>query len=706
MLAHKAAMTRGFLWVKTEPSFDLQSWLSDLQSALFPLDAHPKCCVISNHASNALEKTEVYSALHAQKTLGQEFDLVLFDGFSGLNPDALAQVTGTIKGGGLFVLFTAHEQTDAFYQDPEKSRLTVYPFNEEAVNNRFLEHIASWLNSEDTCVVIREVGDQCELLRLPDHPKNVTDERDPFQEQTTWIADTLESIQTQISSVSVLLADRGRGKSSALGFLANALTAEGDSVVVVAPSRASIIPLYQHAQLSDIELPFYEPVALYQSVVNQQSIPLVNDEKNIRVEKKVLLVDEAASIAPFMLAAFKTKWRHVVYATTVSGYEGTGQGFRLRFLTMAKDLWQARVSTLNRPIRWAINDPLEAALKTGLFLDHTLPKLAEPSTDLSGSMTILPFHWDQKSRYISEAIRLLCDAHYRTTPGDIRVIMDSPNIRTWLAVAEGQVIGIVVIAEEGMLSDELTEQIWQGRRRPKGHLFPQTLIAQQGFKEAGCLKYWRVVRIAVRAECRRLSIASKMMDTIRTAADDEYVDVIGASCALTDGLLHFWSQQSFQLLRLGSQLDKTAGGYAALMGQALTGRVKHSFADWCGYQKASFAVKEPIWFTHLEPNLHQRIIDHLSQYERQQKDPSFEPLLSNQRLGNQWIEDQVMGFAHHHRSWESSLYPLSIWLKNHELTLAYLTSEHLKIASPDKATLRQLRESVAQLIDQAGSQLI
>jgi tRNA(Met) cytidine acetyltransferase len=688
--AHQNALSRGFLWIKVTKPSELEGWLAALKQwslATASTKQPATVCVVSDQKlPNSGDR--FCAPLQAHSILGHEFDLVVYDGFAGVNPDAIAQVTGTVKGGGLFVFFSPDDKSPAFYADPEKERIKVYPFSVAEVGDAFLNHMARWLNTCKGLAIINGSQPNGALERSPACTLSVPttlDER--LDEQKKWVVATEDLILTQPFSAHVLLADRGRGKSSALGLLARSLIEQGLSVCVVAPTKGAVKALYHHSNQSEPTLSFYTPVDLY----------LALDKGGVDQKYTVLLVDEAASIALNMLEAFKNRFPHVIYATTVSGYEGTGQGFRLRFLKLAQQQWNARVTTLKKPIRWAEGDTLEEAVKKGLFLDQAQ---SCDSNDLCETVSIRAMaaaKWCQSPELLQQTVALLSEAHYRTTPSDIRIIMDSPNIRTWVAESDGQVVGVIVVAEEGPLPEDLVEAIWQGRRRPKGHLFPQTLIAQQGFKEAGQLSFWRVVRIAVLPNKRRQGTATMLLNSVRCAAKARSIDVIGASFSMTDALLRFWELQGMSMLRLGAQLDKTAGGYAALMGQALSHRAQALCTQWQGYARSSYPIKKEFWLNHLDLPLQRRIERHVEHL----------PHSIGGEDSQTWLRDQLDGFAHHHRSWEASLYPLSIWLEsqtgleNHLGLLIGLSSQkRAEWATPNKAALRQLREHVAALLKQ------
>src|SRR5690606_39440759 len=67
----------------------------------------------------------------------------------------------------------------------------------------------------------------------------------------------------------------------------------------------------------------------------------------------------------------------IAFATTVHGYEGTGRGFVLRFLEWLRSgpgssgdaAPELEILTLETPIRWLENDPLEKLVFDVLALD-------------------------------------------------------------------------------------------------------------------------------------------------------------------------------------------------------------------------------------------------------------------------------------------------------------------------------------------------
>ena len=128
----------------------------------------------------------------------------------------------------------------------------------------------------------------------------------------------------------VLISDRGRGKTAALGLAAGQLLAEGMArILVTAPRLAAVAPLFHHAaawlkqgrvradriEIGQGEIRFLPPDALCQGTEPAD----------------LLLVDEAAAIPAPLLERLLATHPRLVFASTIHGYEGTGHGFEVRF---------------------------------------------------------------------------------------------------------------------------------------------------------------------------------------------------------------------------------------------------------------------------------------------------------------------------------------------------------------------------------------
>ena len=279
-----------------------------------------------------------------------------------------------------------------------------------------------------------------------------------------------------------------------------------------------------------------------------------------------------------MLQQLCSRYRRVVMATTTGGYEGTGQGFLLRFVARLPAA-QIRQLKLSSPVRWAAGDRLETWLNSSLLLkpvpginafDPKSRKFCKfrvlDQAVLSGDLALL-----------EKIYSLMASAHYRTRPSDLRMLMENPQLLVILAEVGEDLLGVALLNHEGGLDKELCEQIHLGLRRPKGHLLAQMITAQAGDKYFASNRGLRVQRIAVIEPWRRSGIGRRLIETATHRAEDQGFDYIGASFALDSETAAFWNNCQFCLVHIGFAAGKSSGNHSVAvlksLNQAMTDRI-------------------------------------------------------------------------------------------------------------------------------------
>ncbi len=109
---------------------------------------------------------------------------------------------------------------------------------------------------------------------------------------------------------------------------------------------------------------------------------------------------------------------------------------------------------------------------------------------------------------------LLVNAHYQTAPNDLLHLLQDENSQVYVAQYQGQIAGVILTVEEGNFAENLIKDIQLGKRRPKGHLAPITIINQLGYSEVGALSTLRVMRIAVHPELQGRGIGQHMLSLL------------------------------------------------------------------------------------------------------------------------------------------------------------------------------------------------
>ncbi len=479
--------------------------------------------------------------------LGRSYRLIILDAFSGVNPATLAQAIGTLEGGGVLVLLTPPAREWPSYFDPEYRHLGFEPGEQPA--GRFIRWLLRGLENSSavarhSCSSINSTGYAVPELPPYRAPESTGHFLAKVQQQAVY--QLLNSWQ-QPRSCTVFDADRGRGKSSVLGLaLALQSSFQAEQLALCAPDKRAVVSIYQRFLELDKDraLPkFYTPAEL---IKQMRSNP---------ASLRAVLVDEAAGVPLPILEQIAASAEHLVLSSTLHGYEGFARGYGLRFLKqLDMSRPECRRIPLGKPLRWACGDQLEQWVERYLLLAQEPENLQL----VDGFYEVQLDDLLDNEQLLRSIYQLLVTAHYRTSPSDLRLLLDAPGQRLFILVVNRALIGVLWVTEEGELNSQLAEQVMQGRRRPNGNLLPQSLLHYLGWEEAGDKQYWRVVRIAVAEQHRRLGYASSMLQSLLTEAHAKGVDFLGASFAGHADLLEFWHSCGFGIVRRGDSVDPVA----------------------------------------------------------------------------------------------------------------------------------------------------
>ena len=513
----------------------------------------------------------------ANHELGREADGVIFDLYAGLSVDTLAAVAGLVRAGGMLLVLAPALSQWAQFADPEYARITVEPHGVAGVKHRFLSRLARLLERDLRVARVSGQG----VIRMPTLQQ--VEVVDPTPDELGCIHGDQRQVVDAVLRVAgghrhrplVVQADRGRGKSAALGIAAGQLLLQGKSVLVTAPRPESAATLTRFAREqaglhSDGALQFMAPDLLV------QTLPPAD----------LLLVDEAAALSPAILETFLGQYARIVFASTVQGYEGTGRGFAHRFfrqLDQKTPGWSQLV--LTDPVRWGAGDPLEACINDLLLLNACdPPAVALPINVGQLQWTELTEGLADDEGLLRNVHGLLVSAHYRTRPSDLRALLDGPNIRLFALQSGTDVLAVVMVAEEGCLPPELGDAILSGRRRPHGHVLAQSLAVHLNVAPVLMRPVWRIVRIAVHDECQRQRLGQRCLQELERHARQESISLLGSLFAASSDVLAFWLHCGYIPVRLGVSRESTSGAYPVLVVRPVTAEGK----ELCGQARERF----------------------------------------------------------------------------------------------------------------------
>ncbi len=525
--------------------------------------------------------SDTLPAARAHALLGGERATLVFDAHAGFDVEAFGACAGVVRGGGLFLLLTPPFACWPQQDHAEKARIADYPHPPGAVGGRFLQRFIAVLQAAG--VPILRAGDPPPAIPPP--PRF---DIGRTADQDTAIAAVLQVARGHTHRPLVLLADRGRGKSAALGMAAARLVTEGfGRLVITGPRPAAAETALAHARAA-------LPEATHQGrclSLGRASLTFAAPDALAagEVAADLVLVDEAAAIPVPILERLLRRFPRLVFSTTVHGYEGTGRGFAVRFARVLDRLtpgWHEL--TLHQPVRWEQGDALEALVFRALLLD------AEPAPEqaLRGGAAIPAVETLDRDRLVedeallNEVFGLLVLAHYRTSPMDLRQLLDGPNVSVRVLRSHEHIVGVALVVEEGALPPALAREVWTGRRRVRGHLLAQSLAQHAGLMDAPCLRGRRILRIAVHPAVQGRGLGGRLVQAVVEACRAAGADYVGSSFGATAGLLHFWQRSGFQGVRLGLARDAASGAPSVMVmkplstaGEALFAAARRRHAD-------------------------------------------------------------------------------------------------------------------------------
>ena len=556
-----------------------------------------------------------------QTLLGREFRHAVFDARHGFDAAAFAALSGTLKAGSWLVLLLPVWEEWENQPDADSLRWSDCP--DPIATPHFVQHLKRVLTADNDAILWRQ-NQPFSLAhftpRTDWHP--ATGAPQPEQQQL------LQQLLTMPPGVAAVTAARGRGKSALAGQLISRIAGRA---IVTAPAKASTDVL---AQFAGEKFRFIAPDAL-----------LASDE-----QADWLVVDEAAAIPAPLLHQLVSRFPRTLLTTTVQGYEGTGRGFLLKFCARFPHLHRFE---LQQPIRWAQGCPLEKMVSEALVFDD------ENFTHTpQGNIVISAFEqtlWQSDPETPLKVYQLLSGAHYRTSPLDLRRMMDAPGQHFLQAAGENEIAGALWLVDEGGLSQQLSQAVWAGFRRPRGNLVAQSLAAHGSNPLAATLRGRRVSRIAVHPARQREGTGRQLIAGALQYTHD--LDYLSVSFGYTGELWRFWQRCGFVLVRMGNHREASSGCYTAMALLPMSDAGKQ-LAEREHYRLRRDAQALAQWNGETLP-----------------VDPLNDAILSD----DDWLE--LAGFAFAHRPLLTSLGCLLRLLQTSELALPALRGRLQKNAS-------------------------
>lgn len=533
---------------------------------------------------------EVFPSIPFNKAklwLGNEKFFVIFDANKNFDVDSFAAISGIVLGGGgFFLLFPEEEKWNNIYSS--------------CFGKRLLQSI----NDLSELTLIKQNNESFKFFYSQPELNEIEDCSSPFlSDDQQYVVETIEKNALEDKNTPiVLISDRGRGKSAALGITAARLVSTGiKKIAITAPRLRAVDTIFKHiSELLPNAVITRGRISIDDSVIQFYSPDQIMNEN---IKSDVLLVDEAAAIPIPLLTTFLNRFPQCIFATTVHGYEGTGRGFSLRFFDVLDKYNENWIKLLmEKPIRWAENDPLENWMFDLLCLDAELVDDEHISNIIVGK---IEYRLVEKNELINNQVllkdifSLLVLAHYRTRPKDLKNLLDDERISVYVAFYDKYAVAVSLVIKEGHFSSSLSSDVYRGERRPSGHLLAQTLTYHCGIENAAIFNYSRIMRIAVHPSIQHKGIGTALVEVIIHHAKENGADAIGASFGMTKGLLNFWQLLKFKTVRIGFTQEQSSGEHAAVMLLPLSPNGENISQE----ASVRFSGQLPYWFDDILKNI-------------------------------------------------------------------------------------------------------
>ncbi|OYT60925.1 MAG: hypothetical protein B6U75_00525 [Desulfurococcales archaeon ex4484_217_1] len=388
-----------------------------------------------------------------------------------------------------------------------------------------------------------------------------------------------------MKTVFVLIANRGRGKSCALGIgiagIINELRKIKNRVrvLVTAPKLSNV------QSFMDLLIKSLESLGLkYKSIKKRRFILEVKGERFSveywepidipKMKADIVVVDEAAGLQVPMLLKIWKAHRRIMFSSTIHGYEGAGRGFSVRFLSLIRSDSSTKLFEyeMKEPIRYAENDPIEKWQFDTLLLDAEPEKLDEEDYKAIVEGKLIYAKPDLETWFSEKGedklrafFGIYVLAHYRNEPDDLGRMADAPHhtIRA-IMTPSGKIVCSLQLAEEGPISEDFIYDLLKGGRIP-GNIIPDRVLKHVRIREFGKTVGWRIVRIATHPDVMGRGIGSFALKQVIAEAAERGYDWVGAGFGVTEKLLRFWLKNGFISVHMSPDRNPVSGEFTVLV---------------------------------------------------------------------------------------------------------------------------------------------
>jgi len=404
-----------------------------------------------------------------------------------------------------------------------------------------------------------------------------------------------------LRSTVVLTAGRGRGKSAALGLaIAGAVAFGYSNIFVTAPSPENLKTLFEmvfkgfdsldmkeHADYEVVQStnPDFNKAIIRVNIfhTHRQTIQYINPGDYAKLgQAELLVIDEAAAI-PLPIVRNLLGPYLVFMSSTINGYEGTGRSLSLKLVKqlrqqsmtnsvghMAASATSSGASegvgasstaistsgrtlrevSLDEPIRYARNDPIESWLNKLLCLDCTsniprisggaLPHPSQCELYYVERDTLFSAHKASEA-FLQRMMSLYVSSHYKNSPNDLQLMSDAPAHHLFVLLGPvsstsslPDILAVIQVCLEGSISRDSVRRALARGERASGDLIPWIISQQYQNQEFASLSGARIVRIATHPDLGRMGYASRALELLATYYEGKITNIHEVDAEMSD----------------------------------------------------------------------------------------------------------------------------------------------------------------------------
>ncbi|NHJ00618.1 MAG: tRNA(Met) cytidine acetyltransferase [Candidatus Heimdallarchaeota archaeon] len=573
----------------------LFEWLKNTESnknafgAIITDSSHLKAVIQEkfNLISSSLEKIFFYTTKDIPRLLGQTIDFIFIDFRGDISANSMCILLECIRGGGLIFLLITSQDLKSYLQGWNgKFPTSIFrqwffanlsECSEHLLINPKKEEIQARFNPMPYAITLSK-----KIIEIP-----------VSEEQQRFINTLLLKLVDNKSSnfCSVLTANRGRGKSAAVGIAIGIFLTDQVKhpfyINISSPYLSNCQTLFKFITLI-FSLKGRDPLIrkkdnmIYElSLSNKIKITYLNPDEVIEKSRANLVIFEEASAIPVdILKAILARKVLKIYIATIHGYEGGGRGFQYKILKYLERQEKIHVSNfeLKTPIRYLSEDNIEEFLNKVYLLNAEAQELPEHLKNIENQEynSVSYKNTDQLfskegSNILRNHIGLLLHSHYRNQPNDLELLANSEKhylegIYSKIDTNKNFLFVSILISEEGLLDDDEISLLTSGKFL-EGNLIPSVIIRYFS-EEFSNLKGLRIVRIATHPSLMNRGLGKVAVSHLINKNHDN--DWLGVSFGATRKLVKFWGKLGFVPVHIRPIKTKETGTWNLVMIQPLS----------------------------------------------------------------------------------------------------------------------------------------